>query len=331
LVKNIEMKKNLFLLFCLVCVTFESVVLAQDVNEINVDVYYLKKFKNDKERIKIITKDYNSLNNSEKSLFENKSKFVKYDDMISYVNKLKETHKEEVNTIKKSLDKTNSELKELKLNEVDQILSSLPFSNIGNLGFATKALGEDLIKKLIPEIQKVNPVKFKEKTDSLIPAFCYNSLDPYGDFGILLNSPAIVKLLEKLDQSEYWNLPTKEEMDNINVNLSKKKIAAFEALASSESNKYFKWTKLGKDYYDMKLLPWGYRLDEEEFPLANQKKSCNFAALDFKNKIDFKNELGIIKLEDNGNLLEFMTRDNSDGAYGLYVLLFRNKNNNKNR
>ena len=81
----------------------------------------------------------------------------------------------------------------------------------------------------------------------------------------------------------------------------------------------------------MKLLPWGYRLDDEEFPLSNQKKSCNIAALDLKNNIDFKNELGIIKLEDNGNLLEFMTRDNTDGAYGLYVLLFRNKNNYKNR
>jgi hypothetical protein len=44
------MKKNLFLLFCLVFVTFTSVVVAQDVNEINVDVYYLKKSKNDKER-----------------------------------------------------------------------------------------------------------------------------------------------------------------------------------------------------------------------------------------------------------------------------------------
>ena len=67
------MKKNLFLLFCLVFVTFRSVVVAQDVNEINVDVYYLKKSKNDKERIKIIMKDYNSLNNSEKLLFDNRS------------------------------------------------------------------------------------------------------------------------------------------------------------------------------------------------------------------------------------------------------------------
>jgi hypothetical protein len=327
------MKNNLFLFFCIVFLTFTSVFLAQEVNEINVDVYYLKKPKTGKEkdRNSINLKDYNSLDESEKLLFDNKSKFVRYVEMKSYVDGLKETHKEEVNRINKSLEKTNSELKELKLNEVDQILSSLLYSNIGNLGFATKALGEDVIKKLIPEIQKVNPIKFKEKTDALVPAFCYNSLDPYGDFGILLNSHAIVKLLEKLDQSEYWNLPTKEEMDIINVNLSKKKIAAFEALASSESNKYFKWSKLGKDYYDMKLLPWGYRLDEEEFPLASQKKSCNFAALDYKNNIDFKNKLGIIKLEDNGTLLEFMTRDNTDGAYGLYVLLFRNKINNKNR
>jgi hypothetical protein len=298
------------------------VVFAQKPPSFDGDVFY---FPFTKKFVKITETEYKKMDKDVKENYY-KDKYISFSSLNRHVEELNKYYQEEMDALKDSISKVNNELDPLKLNKVDEILSDLPYSNIGNLSYATQAIDKELIEKLIPAIKQVKTLKFQEVTENREAAYCFNSFDGNGDFGVQLNAPAIAKLMEVLRDSKFWNIPTKDEMDLINKNLSGKKISAFEALASSEQNPYFKWKKPGRDFYNMKLLPWGYRFNSQQLPIENQNKSCNFAAIDLKEGIDFINDIGMIKLEDNGSLLEFMVKSNDEGAYGVYVLLFRNKN-----
>jgi hypothetical protein len=318
------MKKNglvsaLFVVFCL------NVVLAQKPSPPD-NWFYIKS-----NTEKLNSKEYKDLkkkNTKEFEKFDN-TKYISEIKMTQYIDKLDEYYEKEMKDLEDSLENTKGELKEIKLNETDQILSELKYSVINGLGFAQKPLSKEIIQKLIPGIKEAADDEEWEKLHNYnIPALTAHELDGRAKLGVLLNVWAIKELMMKLSESEYWRLPEVDDLAKINGFLNSKGLTAFDALAADKAKMDAlvtpkKWDFPGKDYYDMGLLPGGYKKGVTYYPKPNQVKSCNFAITSNRLGLFFSDRIGISMLEENAKTIDYLIRDVNEGAWGLYVILFR--------
>ena len=316
------MKKNglvlaLFVVFCL------NVVIAQKPSP--PDNGYHFKIKSEKLSIS----EYRDLKKKKDKECEkyDGAKYFSENVMNEYIRKLERFYEGEMKNLEDSLENTKGELKEIKLNETDQILSELKYSVISGLGFAQKPLSKEIVAELVPEIKEVSDDEDWEKFHKdNIPAWTAHELDGRAKLGVLLNVWAIKELMMKLSESEYWRLPEVDDLAKINGLLNSKGLTAFDALAADKAKielTPYKWTKPGKDYYEMGLLPGGFRKGGTYYPKPNQVKSCNFAIASSRLGLDFSDKLGISTLEENAKTIEYLIRDVSEGAWGLNVILFR--------
>jgi hypothetical protein len=318
------MKKNglvlaLFVVFCL------NVVLAQKPSQ--PDNGYHFKIKSEKLSIS----EYRDLKKKKDAKYEkyDDAKYFSENVMNEYIRKLERFYEGEMKNLEDSLENTKGELKEIKLNETDQILSELKYSIISGLGFAQKPLSKSIIKDLVPTIQEAETdEQWEEFHKNETPAWTVNELDGRAKLGVLLNVWAIKELMMKLSESEYWRLPEVEDLAKINGLLNSKGLTAFDALAADKAKMDalvtpYKWNKPGKDYYEMGLLPGGFRKGATYYPKPNQVKSCNFAIASSRLGLDFSDKLGISTLEENAKTIEYLIRDVNEAAWGLNVILFR--------
>jgi len=317
------MKKNgivsvMFIFFCL------NVVVAQKPSQPD-NWFYIK---NNIEKLN--SKDYKDLKKNNKKEFEkfDDTKYISEVKMTQYIDKLDEFYLKEMKDLEDSLENTKGELKEIKLNETDQILSELKYSIISGLGFAQKPLSKRILEKLVPGIKEVGDEEeeWEKFHKDNIPAWTAHQLDGNRKLGVLLNVWAIKELMMKLSESEYWRLPEVEDLAKINGLLNSKGLTAFDALAADKTKNDvspYKWIKSGKDYYEMGLLPGGYRKGNVNYPKPNQVKSCNFAIASNQLGLDFSDKLGISSLEESGKTIDYLIRDVNEAAWGLNVILFR--------
>ena len=317
------MKKNgivsvLFIVFCL------NVVLAQKP-EVSESGFYFKKEASGDKKNKNQLKD---LSTNKKKEYDN-TMYISEKNVSDYSKELGAYYQKEIQTLKDSLENTKGELKEIKLNETDQILSELKYSIISGLGFAQKPLSKSIIKDLVPTIQEAETdEQWEEFHKNETPAWTVNELDGRAKLGVLLNVWAIKELMMKLSESELWRIPEVDDLAKINGLLNSKGLTAFDALAADKVKMDalvtpYKWTKPGKDYYEMGLLPGGFRKGGTYYPKPNQVKSCNFAISSSRLGLDFSDKLGISTLEENAKTIEYLIRDVSEAAWGLNVILFR--------
>ena len=315
------MKKNvfvstLFIVFCL------NVFLAQNPPSFDGDLFH---FPLNKKLDKLKEKEYKNLDKNKEDYDD--VKYVSYTSLNRYVEKLKEYYQEEMKNLEDSLENTKGELKEIKLNETDQILAELKYSIISGLGFAQKPLSKGIISKLVPTIKEAETdEQWEEFHKNETPAWTVNELDGRAKLGVLLNVWAIKELMMKLSESEYWRLPEVDDLAKINGLLNSKGLTAFDALAADKAKielTPYKWTKPGKDYYEMGLLPGGFRKGGTYYPKPSQVKSCNFAIASSRLGLDFSEKLGISTLEENAKTIEYLIRDVNEAAWGLNVILFR--------
>ena len=256
------------------------------------------------------------------------NKFFTEKDLKTDTDELEDYFKGIEDKLKKTIEKKENELKAKNPNEVDEILSSLPYSLIGFLGFAQKPLSSEQIKALIPEIKEINANNNEEwsKCNSKkIPAWTRHEADGNLKMGVILNVAAIKKLMEILDSSENWRMPQVSDIESINKFLASKGLSAFDALAADKAkmDKFYPWKKPGKDYYDMSLHPCGYKDGDTYYPLPTQIKSSNFAILGNQYNIDFDDNIGISNLDENAKEINYLIRSVDDGEWGLNVILFR--------
>ena len=316
------MKKNSLLSVMFIFFGF-NVVVAQKPSKPDNWIY----IKNTMETLS--SKDYNALkknNKKEFAKFDN-TKYISETKMTQYIDELDEYYQKEMKNLEDSLENTKGELKEIELNETDQILSKLKYSVISGLGFAQKPLNEEIIEELFPTIKLAKTdEEWEEFHKDNLPAYSAHDLDGKGKLGVLLNVWAIKELMMKLSESEYWRLPEVEDLAKINGLLNSKGLTAFDALAADKTKNDvspYKWIKPGKDYYEMGLLPGGYRKGNMIYPKPNQVKSCNFAITSNGLGLDFSDKLGISTLEENAKMIEYLIRDVNEAAWGLNVILFR--------
>jgi len=316
------MKKNglvsvLFVAFCF------NIVLAQKPSP--PDNGYHFKIKSEKLSIS----EYRDLKKKKDKECEkyDGAKYFSENVMNEYIRKLERFYEGEMKNLEDSLENTKGELKEIKLNETDQILSELKYSVISGLGFAQKPLSKEIVAELVPGIKEVSDDEDWEKFHKEnIPAWTAHELDGKRKLGVLLNVWAIKELMMKLSESEYWRLPDVDDIAKINGLLNSKGLTAFDALAADKAKidvTPYKWNKPGKDYYEMGLLPGGFRKGATYYPKPNQVKSCNFAIVSNRLGLDFSDKLGISTLEENAKTIEYLIRDVSEAAWGLNVILFR--------
>jgi hypothetical protein len=317
------MKKNGLLL--VVFFFYLNVVLSQKPSPPD-NWFYIK---NNIE--KLSSKDYKDLKKNNKKEFDkfDETKFISEIKMTQYIDELDEYYQNKMKNLEDSLENTKVELKEIKLNETDQILSELKYSVISGLGFAQKPLSKGIIVKLVPAIKEAETdEEWEEFHKKEIPAWTVNELDGRAKLGVLLNVWAIKELMMKLSESEFWRLPEVEDLTKINGLLNSKGLTAFDALAADKAKMdalvtTYKWNKPGKDYYEMGLLPGGYRKGSTYYPKPNQVKSCNFAIESSRLGLDFSYKLGISTLEENAKTIEYLIRDVNEASWGLNVILFR--------
>jgi hypothetical protein len=316
------MKKN-SLLSVVVFFFYLNAVMAQKPSQ--PDNGYHFKIKSEKLSIS----EYRDLKKKKDKEFEkyDGAKYFSENVMNEYIRKLERFYEEEMKNLEDSLENTKGELKEIKLNETDQILSELKYSIISGLGFAQKPLSKEIVAKLVPGIKEVVDDEDWEKFHiDNIPAWTAHELDGRAKLGVLLNVWAIKELMIKLSDSEYWRLPEVEDLAKINGLLNSKGLTAFDALAADKAKievTPYKWNKPGKDYYEMGLLPGGFRKGGTYYPKPNQVKSCNFAIASSRLGLDFSDKLGISTLEENAKSIEYLIRDVNEAAWGLNVILFR--------
>ena len=317
--KKYGLVSALFVVFCL------NVVLAQKPPSFDGDVFH---FPLNKKLDKLKEKEYKNLRDKNKEDYD-EVKYVSYTSLNRYVEKLKEYYQEEMKDLQDLLENTKGELKEIKLNETDQILSELKYSIISGLGFAQKPLSKGIISKLIPSIREAETnEQWEEFHKNQFPSWTVNKLDGRAKLGVLLNVWAIKELLMELSESEYWRLPEVDDLAKINGYLNSKGLTAFDALAANKAKMDaiftpYVWDSPGKDYYEVGLLPGGYRRDDIYYPKENQVKSCNFAITSNRLGLDFSDKIGISMLEENAKTIDYLIRDVSEAAWGLNVILFR--------
>jgi hypothetical protein len=256
-------------------------------------------------------------------------KYFTEEDLKTYMNELEDYFKGIEDKLKKAIESKEDELKAKNPNRVDEILSSLPYSLIGELGFAQKPLSSEQIEALIPEIKEItdNNEEWSRCNNKKIPAWTRHEADGNKKLGVILNVAAIKELMSILESSENWRLPEVSDIESINKFLASKGLSAFDALAADkakiEKNQYYQWKKPGKDYYDMGLLPCGYKDGDTYYPLPNQIKSSNFAILGNQYDIDFDENIGISNLDENAKEINYLIRPVDDGEWGLNIILFR--------
>jgi hypothetical protein len=280
---------------------------------------------------KVSFKDYKELKNKNRKEYDryDGAKYFSENIINEYTEKLERFYEEKMKNLEDSLENTKGELKEIKLNETDQILSELKYSVISGLGFAQKPLSKGIIGKLVPTIKEAETdEEWEEFHKKEIPAWTVNELDGRAKLGVLLNVWAIKELMMKLSESELWRIPEVDDLAKINGLLNSKGLTAFDALAADKAKMDalvtpYKWNKPGKDYYEMGLLPGGYRKGNTYYPKPNQVKSCNFALTSNRLGLDFSEKLGISTLEENAKTIEYLIRDVNEAAWGLNVILFR--------
>jgi len=269
------MKKNTLVSMLFIFFGFNS-ALAQKLTQLE-NGYY---FKRNSEKVSF--KDYKMLDILRKKEFDT-SKYFSENVMSEYIKKLEIHFEKKMDALKDSLENTKLELKEIKLNETDQILSELKYSVISGLGFAQKPLGKGIIVKLVPTIKEAETdEEWEEFHEKVIPAWTVNELDGRAKLGVLLNVWAIKELIMKLSESEFWRLPEVEDLTKINGLLNSKGLSAFDALAADKAKMDllltpYRWNSPGKDYYEIGLLPVGYRSGNKYYPGPNRPKSSNFA------------------------------------------------------
>jgi hypothetical protein len=316
--KKYGLVSALFVVFCL------NVVLAQKPEVPEIGYYFEKKA----HQTKINKRAFKDLHPREKKNYDY-TMFISEKNVSEYAKELNEYYEKEIQTLKEGFESTEAALKNCELNETDQILSELKYSIISGLGFAQKPLSKGIICKLIPSIREAETnEQWEEFHKSEIPAWTVNDLDGRAKLGVLLNVWAIKELLMELSESEYWRLPEVEDLAKINGYLNSKGLTAFDALAADKAKMDaiftpYIWDSPGKDYYEMGLLPGGYRRDDIYYPKENQVKSCNFAITSNRLGLDFSDKIGISMLEENAKTIDYLIRDASEAAWGLNVILFR--------
>jgi hypothetical protein len=316
------MKKNglvsaLFVMFCL------NVVLAQPP-EVPENGFYFKK---DAMKDKKNKREYNNLEQNKKS-YDN-SMYISEKNVSDYSKELDSYYKKEITSIKEALAYTEAALKGCVLNEIDSVLLKIPYNKIDKLQFATKPLDEKLVKELFKAADK--EIEFAGTEWEIFDqerraGYARHSLDGNGIQGVYLNEKAVYDLLEILEKSKEWRLPTLDDVMGINFELSRKKLSAFDVLAADDAknkDNRIKWKKPGKDYYGMGLLPCGYKAGALEYPKPTMAQSSNFAIYSSEKDIDFVTNIGMVDLNEGASQLDYMVYPIDEAAFGVYVILFR--------
>jgi hypothetical protein len=281
-----------------------------------------------KKEVLISKKEFESLKEGDKNSYNTDVELLREEDLKTYTKELEDYFQGIVDKLKETIEKKEDEIKDKSLNKVDEILSSLPYSLIGPLGFAQKPLSSEQIKALIPEIKEItadNNEEWSRCNSKKIPAWTRHEADGNLKMGVILNVAAIRELMRILESSEIWRMPEVSDIESINKFLASKGLSAFDALAADKAkmDKYYQWKKPGKDYYDMSLHPCGYKDGDTYYPLPNQIKSSNFAILGNQYDIDFDENIGISNLDENAKEINYLIRPVDDGEWGLNVILFR--------
>lgn len=281
-----------------------------------------------KKQVLILKLDFDKKKENDKDDYILNDKYLTEEDVKTYMGELEAYFLAQVNKLRNTIKTKEDELESKKLNPVDEILSSLPFSVIGSLGFAQKPLSSEQIKALIPEIKEItanNNKEWSECNSKKIPAWTRHEADGNLKLGVILNVAAIKELMSILESSDFWRMPEVSDIEKINGFIASKGLSAFDALAADKAkmDKYYPWKKPGKDYYDMGLLPCGYRDGDTYYPLPNQIKSSNFAIIGNQYDIDFDENIGISNLDESAKQINYLIRAVDDGEWGLNVILFR--------
>jgi hypothetical protein len=318
------MKKNglvlaLFVVFCL------NVVLAQKPELPESEYYFTKDAIKDKKN----KNQFKDLSTKDKKVYDN-TMYISEKNVSEYSKELDAYYQKEIQTLKEGLESTEAALKNCESNEIDLVLSKIPYNKIDKLQFATKPLDEKLVKELFKAADK--EIEFAGTEWEIFDqerraGYARHSLDGNGIQGVFLNEKAVYDLLEILEKSKDWRLPSEIDVMAINAELTRKKLSAFDVLAADDTknkDNRIKWKKPGKDYYGMGLLPCGYLAGSTlEYPRPTMPQSSNFAVYNEDNNMDFVNFIGMVDLREGAGQLNLMKYPIDEAEYGIYVILFR--------
>jgi hypothetical protein len=317
---------SLLNLFCLNSIVAQKEEKKPVFN--NEGLLYQLDLPRERKEVLISKKEFESLKEGDKDSYNTDVQFLTEEDLKTYTDELEDYFQGIFDKFRDTIKKKEDEIKDKSLNEVDEILSSLPYSLIGPLGFAQKPLSSKQIEALMPEIKEItanNNEEWSECNSKKIPAWTRHEADGNLKMGVILNVAAIRELMSILDGSENWRMPELSDIESINKFLASKGLSAFDALAADKAkmDKFYSWKKPGKDYYDMSLHPCGYKDGDTYYPLPTQIKSSNFAILGNQYDIDFDDNIGISNLDENAKEINYLIRAVDDGEWGLNVILFR--------